>query len=104
MSFYQLGNKALKVSMQLFALNRTNLLNRIRADTHLEKSSIVVLQGGESNTRYCSDHEPLFRQVILPIYICEKNIGVVLKNTFFLKGILLSLVLRRNRTRLLWCN
>ena len=62
MSFYQLGNKALKVSMQLFALNRTNLLNRLRSDQNLQKSSIVVLQGGESATRHCTDHEDLFRQ------------------------------------------
>ena len=63
MSFYQLGNKALKVSMQLFALNRSNLLSRLRKDADLDKSSIVLLQGGEAETRHCTDHEPLFRQV-----------------------------------------
>lgn len=63
MSYYQLGDKALKVSMQLFALNRKNLLKSLRSQSDLPKSSIVVLEGGKSTTRYCSDHEDVFRQV-----------------------------------------
>lgn len=27
-----------------------------------DKKSVVVLQGGQSETRHCTDHEPLFRQ------------------------------------------
>jgi Xaa-Pro dipeptidase len=69
MSFFQLGNKTLKVSMQLFAMNRTNLLARLRTQQpDPEASSIVVLQGGESTTRHCSDHEPVFRQVLKMSY------------------------------------
>ncbi|RNA11856.1 Xaa-Pro [Brachionus plicatilis] len=62
MSFYQLGEKTLKVSMQLFALNRKNLLQKLRNQPDLPKSSIVLLEGGKSTTRYCSDHEDVFRQ------------------------------------------
>ena len=60
---YQLGEKALKVSMNLFALNRQNLLNRLRKLPNLPKSSIVVLEGGKSQTRHDTDHEDVFRQV-----------------------------------------
>lgn len=63
MSYYQLGEKALKVSMQLFALNRKNLLDRLRKDPNLPKSAVVVLEGGKSQYRHCTDHEDLFRQV-----------------------------------------
>jgi hypothetical protein len=64
MSFYQLGDKALKVSMKLFALNRKNLVERLRKHTDLVKSSsFVLLEGGKSTTRHCTDHEDLFRQV-----------------------------------------
>lgn len=60
---YQLGDKALKVSMKLFALNRKNLLDRLRAHPNLPKSSVILLQGGEAKFRHCTDHEELFRQV-----------------------------------------
>jgi hypothetical protein len=60
---YQLGEKALKVSMSLFALNRQNLLNRLKKLPNLPKSSIVVLEGGKSQTRHDTDHEDVFRQV-----------------------------------------
>ena len=63
MSFYQLGEKTLKVSMKLFAHNRKSLLDRLRKLNDLPKSSIVVLEGGKSETRHCTDHEKLFRQV-----------------------------------------
>jgi hypothetical protein len=63
MSFYQLGDKAIKVSMRLFAENRKNLLKRLRKQIDLPKSSLVFLQGGQSTTRHCTDHEDIFRQV-----------------------------------------
>ena len=75
MSFFQLGEKTLKVSMQLFAHNRKNLLDRLRKLTDLPKSSIVLLEGGKVETRHCTDHEKLFRQVsisfilILPYFM-----------------------------------
>lgn len=60
---YQLGNDALKVSMKLFGLNRKNLVDRLKkAVPNLPSNSIVLLQGGKSETRHCSDHEPVFRQ------------------------------------------
>lgn len=64
MSFYQLGDKALKVSMQLFAINRQKLVERLRALPNLPKKAMVVLEGGKTTMRHCTDHEELFRQVI----------------------------------------
>lgn len=64
MSYYQLGEKALKVPMRLFALNREKLLDRLRKVPNLPKSSIVILEGGKAEMRHCTDHEKLFRQVI----------------------------------------
>lgn len=65
MSFYQLGEKALKVSMQLFAINRKSLVERLRKLPNLPKSAIVILEGGKVENRHCTDHEKLFRQVYL---------------------------------------
>lgn len=59
---YHLGNQTLKVPMKLFATNRVNLLKRLRNNPDLPKSSIVLLLGGESQNRHCTDHELLFRQ------------------------------------------
>lgn len=60
---YQLGSDSLKVSMKLFANNRTSLLARLRAtNPDLPKSSIILLAGGKGMTRHCSDHEEIFRQ------------------------------------------
>lgn len=76
MSFYQLGDKAIKVSMRLFAENRKNLLTRLRKQSDLPKSSIVFLQGGQSTTRHCTDHEDVFRQVLYLIkFNFIKNLG-----------------------------
>ena len=61
--FYQLGERALQVPMRLFAANRASLLKRLRAVPELPKSAIVVLEGGKAQTRHCTDHEDLFRQV-----------------------------------------
>ncbi|XVF88690.1 hypothetical protein PTKIN_Ptkin19aG0070500 [Pterospermum kingtungense] len=54
-----------EVPMELHVSNRQKLLNSIRQ--HLSESSrplhgFVVLQGGEEQTRYCTDHLELFRQ------------------------------------------
>jgi hypothetical protein len=61
---YQLGDKSLKVAMALFALNRKSLIERLKKQSNLPKSSIILLQGGETKYRYCSDHEDVFRQVV----------------------------------------
>ncbi len=63
---YQLGEKTLKVTMQLFSSNRTKLVERLRALPQLPKTSIVLLQGGKAQHRHCTDHEELFRQVNSP--------------------------------------
>lgn len=49
--------------MELHALNRKRLVDKLREVESLNgRTAIVLLQGGPSATRYCSDHEPLFRQ------------------------------------------
>ena len=68
MSFYQLGEKALKISMQLFAINRKALVERLRKLPNLPKSAIVILEGGKAEFRHCTDHEKLFRQVLKLFY------------------------------------
>jgi Xaa-Pro dipeptidase len=69
MSFYQLGEKSLKIPMALFAINRKNLLERLRKVKDLPKSSIVLLEGGKSTNRHCTDHEDIFRQVLFNLII-----------------------------------
>ncbi|MBA0701146.1 hypothetical protein Goari_026883 [Gossypium aridum] len=54
-----------KVPMELHVSNRQKLLKSLRQ--HLSNSSrphhgFVLLQGGEEQTRYCTDHIELFRQ------------------------------------------
>jgi len=73
MSFYQLGEKSLKVSMKLFANNRKNLVERLRKVKNLPKSAVVLLEGGKSEMRHCTDHETLFRQVINSIFFYSKQ-------------------------------
>lgn len=63
MGVYQLGEDSIKVSMKLFAINRKNLIDRIKKSTNnLPKSSIILLEGGKSTNRHCTDHEDIFRQ------------------------------------------
>lgn len=84
MSFYQLGDKALKVSMQLFAVNRKSLVERLRKVPDLPKSAIVILEGGKTETRHCTDHEHLFRQVILFLAFFFLSIKLDFKNTILI--------------------
>lgn len=54
-----------EVPMELYNVNREKLLKSLRE--HLSGSSrplsgFVLLQGGEEQTRYCTDHAELFRQ------------------------------------------
>lgn len=48
--------------MEMFKENRDRLCQRLRDNPNVPKGAIVILQGGSSEMRYCSDHEPLFRQ------------------------------------------
>ncbi|ETE70571.1 hypothetical protein L345_03616, partial [Ophiophagus hannah] len=60
---FWLGNETLRVSAALFALNRTRLCDRLRANKAVPQNAIVVLQGGEQTNRYCTDTGVVFRQV-----------------------------------------
>ena len=51
--------------MELFRDNRRRLCERLRKNKQVSDGAVVLLQGGEYTTRYCSDNEPLFRQVCL---------------------------------------
>ncbi|KAL5021319.1 hypothetical protein ScPMuIL_000474 [Solemya velum] len=59
---YCRGTHTIVVSMELFGLNRKRLCEQLRSSKNVPQGAFVLLQGGESETRYCSDHEPLFRQ------------------------------------------
>lgn len=56
------GEHTMKISMDVFKENRNRLCDRLSNNPEVPRGAIVLLQGGESETRYCSDHEPLFRQ------------------------------------------
>ena len=60
-----LGEHTLSVPMTLFATNRQNLCRRLKANPQVPAGAVVLLQGGSQEMRYCSDHEPLFRQVTI---------------------------------------
>lgn len=63
MSVFERGLFTLRVPMELHNLNRKRLVEELRKVPSLKgKTAVVILQGGPSTTRYCSDHEPLFRQ------------------------------------------
>ncbi len=55
--------------MELFSNNCARLCEALRSSEGgvSEARAVVVLQGGESKTRYCSDTEEVFRQVELYI-------------------------------------
>ena len=48
--------------MTLHSENRERLLKRLR-ERGVPDKSVVLLQGGEDPHRYCTDMEPVFRQV-----------------------------------------
>uniref|UniRef100_A0A8C5HAM2 Xaa-Pro dipeptidase n=1 Tax=Gouania willdenowi TaxID=441366 RepID=A0A8C5HAM2_GOUWI len=59
---FWLGNDTLRVSAALFAENRQRLCQGLRAKDGVVPKSVVVLQGGEQNQRYCTDTDLVFRQ------------------------------------------
>lgn len=63
MSYYSQGPNTLQVSMELFALNRRRLCEKLRETPKLPANSVVVLQGGQGVPRYDTDVEYVFRQV-----------------------------------------
>jgi Xaa-Pro dipeptidase len=48
--------------MKLFALNRQRLCERLKKKAELKPKSVIVLQGGEQLSRYCTDTDVVFRQ------------------------------------------
>ena len=60
---YSQGEGTFQVSMELFAVNRSRLCEKLKKNANIPTSSIVILQGGQSTSRYCTDTENLFRQV-----------------------------------------
>ena len=56
-----MGQETYKVSLKdVFGANRVKICQRLQAAGHSHGS--IVLLGGPSETRFDSDHEPLFRQ------------------------------------------
>lgn len=61
---YCMGDHTMKVPMALFKQNRQRLVAKLRECKEVPAGAIVVLQGGDSNQRYCSDVDfAPFRQV-----------------------------------------
>ena len=54
--------------MTLHSENRERLLKRLR-ERGVPDKSVVLLQGGEDPHRYCTDMEPVFRQVSLKNFV-----------------------------------
>lgn len=59
---FRMGEHTLAVPMELFALNRRRLCERLRTNTRVPLGSVVVLQGGEEIPHYASDTCYLFKQ------------------------------------------
>ncbi|XP_064486588.1 xaa-Pro dipeptidase-like [Ornithodoros turicata] len=56
------GPQTLRVPKKLHTLNQQRLSSQLRRHPDVSDGSFVLLRGGESATRHCSDHEPVFRQ------------------------------------------
>jgi len=59
---YCLGEHTLKVPLELHNQNRRRLCEALRQQKRVPAGALVVVQGGEASTRYCSDAEHEFRQ------------------------------------------
>lgn len=62
-----MGGDTLHIPMELFAENRRRLCEQLRSRDDVKRGAVVILQGGEQQTRYCTDTDIVFRQVK---YIC----------------------------------
>ena len=58
---YQLKDTHLAIPYCLFAENRRRLCENFKSD-HGVSDGLIFLQGGVSETRHATDHEPTFRQ------------------------------------------
>ncbi|KAF8776883.1 Xaa-Pro dipeptidase like protein [Argiope bruennichi] len=59
--YFTMGEHTLHVPLKLHEENRKRVCQELKKNPDLHHS-IIVLQGGESTTLYCSDREPIFRQ------------------------------------------
>ncbi|XP_003384774.2 PREDICTED: xaa-Pro dipeptidase [Amphimedon queenslandica] len=60
---FSMGAETLKVPMSLFSLNRQRLMKSLSDNPEVPNTgAVLLLEGGKQETRYCSDHEPEFRQ------------------------------------------
>jgi len=67
--FVSMGGDTLKVSLKdVFSTNREKLCEKLR-EKGVPPHSVVFLVGGCEQTRYDSDHEPLFRQESYFLYL-----------------------------------
>ena len=65
--FLSMGGDTYKVSLsQVFGANRRKLVSQLLPE---HKGAVVYLEGGLSQTRYDTDHEPLFRQESYFLYL-----------------------------------
>lgn len=60
--YFIMGEHTLDVPMKLHEENRKRVCSDIKNKHKDLQHSVIVLQGGESTTLYCSDREPVFRQ------------------------------------------
>lgn len=70
--YYSQGEGTLKVSMELFALNRQRLVESLKKLPNLPANAAVMLQGGQDIHRDSTDVVNLFRQVNL-IYVLVRK-------------------------------
>ena len=64
-----MGAETLKVPMSLFSLNRQRLVKSLSDNPEIPNTgAVLLLEGGKQETRYCSDHEPVFRQVSFGVW------------------------------------
>ncbi len=64
-----MGLGTLKVPAKLHAKNRSRLCESLKNNSQYKSGSYVVLQGGEDQTRYCSDTGIVFRQVCVYLFV-----------------------------------
>ena len=56
------GAKVFQLNFQMHQESRDRVLERFRRDASVPKRSVILMQGGCSETRHETDHEKLFRQ------------------------------------------
>jgi len=61
-SYYSMGLRTYRVPLALYKANRAKLLAALRSRFGTVSKAVVYLEGGISETRHATDHEPLFRQ------------------------------------------